>query len=610
MNENFAKLAITHLFSCDVLVAGGGMSGVCAAIAAARTGARVVLCQDRSVLGGNASSEIRMHICGADFLGCRSAQKPVEARETGIIEEIRLENAARNPQRSFSMHDLILYEKCVAEPNITLLLDCAVVGVEVCEQTIKKAFAVRSCTEDCFEITAGIFIDCTGDGRLAAEAGATFSRGRESKTTYNEPNACDTPKTGEMGMSLLFEAEDMGRPVPYKAPRWARKFGKNELALRDCSKFNYGYWWIEWGGNKDTIKDMPVARQELLGIILGVWDYIKNSGKFDSGNYALQWFGFLPGKRQSRRFKGLYTLTEKDLVNPAPVYDTIAYGGWPLDSHPPEGIDAKEKDAAVQKHTNYIYPIPLRCCVSGEIKNLMFAGRNISASYVAFSSTRVMATCGVIGQAVGTAAAISVAKGLSLQQLLEKDNIRHLQDTLLNDDCFLPYVVRKSKGLMEFAVVKASSCAPEAEAVNVKNEFTRSLDGLLPDCEAEYCWCSNPQASTPQSLEFTWNDYVVFNEMRIVFDTGLHRPLTLTRDLQSGVDEKMVWGVQPETVRGYSLFYESPEGWKKLLSVKNNYQRLNKNVFESVKTKKIRLVVDDVGDFPVVKICRIDIASF
>ncbi|MDF2657972.1 MAG: fumarate reductase/succinate dehydrogenase flavoprotein, partial [Paenibacillus sp.] len=385
----------TKLLSTDILIAGGGMTGVAAAIAAARNGARVIVCQDRSVLGGNASSEIRMNVSGASTIG---KELETERRETGIIEEIMLECAVRNPQRSASMLDLILYEKCRAEPNLTLMLNTAVVGAEVEGSRIHSAFAVRESTEESFTIHADIFVDCTGDGRLGFEAGADFTTGREAVEEYNESGASLNRDAYRLGSSLLFTSKDMGRPMPFTAPEWARKFTEEDLKFRSHDSWEFGYWWVEFGGTLDTIKDNEQIRDELLAIMLGVWDHIKNSGNHpDSANWALDWFGFLPGKRESRRFIGLHVLTQNDIQQAIDFDDVIAYGGWSMDTHPPQGIDAKDEKPCNQPFTPYLYGIPLRSMISRNVSNLMFAGRNLSATHIAFSSTRVMATCAVMG---------------------------------------------------------------------------------------------------------------------------------------------------------------------------------------------------------------------
>ncbi|MDP6450493.1 MAG: FAD-dependent oxidoreductase [Lentisphaeria bacterium] len=237
---------------CDVLVAGGGPAGVPAAIAAARSGAQVVLCQNRSVLGGNASSEIRMHIVGADASGARGAALETEAREGGIIEEIRLETCVRNPQRSAAMLDLILYEKCRAESNLTLMLNTTVTGVKVGDGLITHAIADRQSTEDRFTVKAAVFIDCTGDGRLGAEAGAPYRQGREARDEYNETLAQETADNKRLGSTLLFQARKHDRPMPYTPPTWARRFTETDLRLRSHATaeedqgLEFGYWWVEW----------------------------------------------------------------------------------------------------------------------------------------------------------------------------------------------------------------------------------------------------------------------------------------------------------------------------------------------------------------------------
>ena len=502
---------------CDVLVASGVMAGVCAAISAARTGVKVILCHDRSVLGGNASSEVRMHICGADMSGGRGEELSVEAREGGIIEEIRLENAVRNPQKSWSMMDLILYEKCIAEENLTLMLDTTVVAAETDGRRITAATAVRESTEDRFIIKAAVYIDCTGDGRMAVEAGAGFRAGRESKSEYNEPFANDEADDKSLGMSLLFEAEDMGHSVPFIPPPWIRKFTEEDLRNRYHYPYNYGFWWVEWGGCLDTVKDTSKIRHELLRIMLGVWDHIKNGGKHGADNYALSWFGFLPAKRESRRFKGIYTLTGNDVMDAPHFDDAIAYGGWSMDTHPPEGIDALDENPCHQPAPPYLYPIPLRSCISADIDNLMFAGRHISATHQAFASTRVMATCGVVGQGVGTAAAIAAKTEIMPSALPEnKEIMKEIQDMLVVDDCFLPGFNKEKDEITSTAEVRTSSQTENGQAVNVLSPFTRSVHGNGGvHSRYKYPVSTNRWISKelPAWIELTWDKDVALNEI-------------------------------------------------------------------------------------------------
>ncbi len=397
----------THELHCDVLVAGGGPAGVCCALAAARCGAKVILCQDRPVLGGNASSEVRMHVVGANGTGSfdRGEELLTEAREGGIIEEIRLENCVRNPQRSASMFDLILYDFCRAEKRLTLLLNTTVTGVRKLGHRITHALAERQSTESRFVIRAEIFVDCTGDGRLGFEAGAEFMEGRESREQFGESLACERADNHRLGSTILLQARRHERPMPFVAPSWARKFSKPSLKLRlyatpgeEKPTHEYGYWWAEYGGDLDTIKHNEGIRDELLAIVMGIWDHVKNGppeggdgdDPFDASHWALDWFGFLPGKRESRRFVGLHVLTEQDLMESREFPDAIAFGGWSIDLHPPRGVNAPTEEPCVQHPVPHLYDIPLRACISRNIENLMFAGRNISATHVAFASTRVM----------------------------------------------------------------------------------------------------------------------------------------------------------------------------------------------------------------------------
>ncbi|MFA6242206.1 MAG: FAD-dependent oxidoreductase, partial [Candidatus Hydrogenedentales bacterium] len=524
--------------SCDVFLAGGGPAGIACALAAARNGARTVLCQDRPVLGGNASSEVRMHIVGADCSGKRCAELATEAREGGIVEEIRIDNAVRNPQRSASMMDLILYEKCRAEPNLTLLLNTTVVAARTENRRIVEVQAERPSTEDRFMIAAQVFVDCTGDGRLGVEAGASFREGREARDAFDESLAPLRPDTYRLGSTLLFQARKHDHPMPFVAPAFARTFTEDDLRLRphataiDDYGHEYGYWWVEWGGTLDTIKDNEAIRDELLAIQVGVWDHIKNGGDHGAECWALEWVGFLPGKRESRRFIGLHTLTQDDVMQSRAFDDAIAYGGWPIDMHPPRGVDAPDEQPCEQHPVPNLYDIPLRCCISRDVENLMFAGRNMSATHVAFSSTRVMATCFVVGQGVGVAAAHAVAMKTSPSALPgNREAMKAIQQALLRDDCYL-IGLRNEDGaaIARSAHVTASSEQPDGPASAVLSGQTRSVHGAggAPADRARpgtHRWMSDPSSGLPAWLMLSWDRPILPREIRVVFDTGLHRVL-------------------------------------------------------------------------------------
>ena len=636
------SLMTEHKLQCDVLIAGGGMAGVPCALAAARGGAKVILCQDRPVLGGNASSEIRMHIVGATGLR-PGVPLEVENREGGIIEELRLEMAVGNSQRSASMMDLLLYDKCRNEPNLTLMLNTAVIAVDMADGVIRGVTAERVSTEDRFQITAKVFVDCTGDGRMGAEAGAPFRHGREGREEYGESLAAEKPDNKTLGSTLLFQARKYDKPMPFVAPSWVRKFTPEHFKLRPFGKagsdlgLDYGYWWLEWGGTLDTLKDNEHIRDELLAIMLGVWNHLKNESKADTANWALEWFGFLPGKRESRRFLGQHLLTERDLLESRVFGDAIAFGGWPIDTHPPGGVDSPEEPPCIQNHLPYLYNLPLRCCVSKGPRNLMFVGRNLSATHIAFASTRVMATLALAGQGVGTAAAMAVKEGIAPADIAQNTGLmQRIQQRLLRDDCYLVGIRNTDPAdLARKATASASSEQPNGPAANVLTGQTRSVHGhwtektikeaLASDIKPRFSgnlwdevlkhiekggsgqaltigppdrcfpgthrWLSDPAKGLPAWLELRWNEAVSFSEVSVVFDTGQHRHLTLTQ--AEGYSKSMMWGKpQPETVKDYVLEIEDGKGWREVHREKGNYQRHRVHRLPSVTTRALRLRVE------------------
>lgn len=565
----------------DVLVAGGGMSGVCAAIAAARTGANVILVQDRSRLGGNASSEIRMHIVGAN-----NPESTRLWRETGIIEELKLTEVATNPQNSFEVWDLILYDKVISEKNIRLFLDTAVIDASVKNGEILKVRAISSMLEEILDIEARFFIDCTGDATLAALAGAKIMRGREGRDVYGESLAPEKTDMKTMGNSILFTARQFDKAMPFKAPEWARKFEEHDFRHRRIRSWEFGYWWIEWGGELDTIKDNRKIWHELLRIVFGIWDYIKNSGQFPEAiNWALDWVGMLPGKRESRRIIGDHILIQRELEQAEVYPDRVAYGGWPMDDHPPGGIDSRDEHPCRQISFRQPYHIPLRALYSLNRRNLLMAGRNISASHVAFSSTRVMATCAAMGQSVGTAAAFCL-KHRCLPAKLASDEalLREFQQQLLKDDQPLISIKNEDpEDLARTATISASSETAEGSAKNVIDGVNRNIgDG------ESHQWQASLKNGSPW-IELKWEQPQHIRLIQITFDSGLERLLFLTGEIVNY--RRQIRSAQPELVADYSIEAEQDGKWRQLVDVRGSFVRLRRHWIHPIRTAKLRIKV-------------------
>lgn len=416
----------------DFVVAGGGLAGVCAAITAARAGTNVILIQDRPVLGGNASSEVRVWALGAtSHMGNNNRW----SREGGVIDEIMLDNQRINRDGNPIYFDALLLDKVVAEENITLLLNTAAYQVaksSSCQISSIDAFCSQNSTH--YQISAPLFCDATGDGLLGFNAGASFRIGAESRKEFGELMASEHESDQLLGHTLFFYSKKVDHPVEYTAPSFA--YTQEEIGALPRSKNIHGhdsgvkFWWVEYGGIRDTIYETEDIKWELWKIVYGIWDYIKNSGTFeDVSNLTLEWVGTVPGKRESRRFNGEYMLKQQDIVDQTRFSDAVSYGGWAIDIHPSEGVYS-DKPACSQFHSKGVYQIPYRCFVSRDIDNLYFAGRNISASHIAYGSTRVMITCAHGGQAVGEAAAMCKQLSLKPKDLLVPEQMAQLQQRL------------------------------------------------------------------------------------------------------------------------------------------------------------------------------------
>lgn len=447
-----------HL-SRDIVVIGGGLSGVCAAITAARQGCKVALVQDRPVLGGNASSEVRLWALGAtSHMGNNNRW----AREGGIVDEIMVENTYRNKEGNPVIFDTVLIDKVLAEPNITLFLNTSVFHVQKDgDRIIQEIIGFNAQNSTLYHLSATEFIDASGDGIISYLAGVPYRIGAEGPEEFDEPLAPDIEDYGELlGHTLFFYSKKVEEPVRYIPPSYAIKDASIIPGLRNVEVGDHGckLWWFEYGGRKDTIHDTEEIKMELWKVAYGIWDYIKNSGKLKgTENYTLEWVGLIPGKRESRRFEGEYMLNQSDLVQQKPHEDAISFGGWAMDLHPADGVYS-DKPSCTQWHTKGVYAIPYRCYVPLGVDNLLLTGRIISASHVAFGSTRVMATCAHGGQAVGMAAAHAIRKDINPRELLEKQHLQALQADLVQMGHYIPQLEQEQRpGLLQQACISPSS---------------------------------------------------------------------------------------------------------------------------------------------------------
>lgn len=415
----------------DLVVVGGGIAGITTAITAARMGNKVALIQNRPVLGGNNSSEVRVGLSGLIFkdpypnLGkvvdeigpighwtlYEAKQDPDTERSKKIFKVIEEnpEKKQHNAGPKSNYEDERKIEIVKNEKNIELFLNTHVFDVKKQGNKITAVVGkdITSGEESIFE--GKLFADCTGDATLGFLAGADYRMGRESKEETGEKSAPQKPDSLVMGTSVQWYSDKLTEPSSFPLTPWAIQFNEET-----SQKLTRGDWDWETGLLWDQIKDIEKIRDHALRAAFGNWSFLKNQSKDKEqyANYKLSWVAYIGGKRESRRLMGDVILTEQDVLNSIPYDDASFTTTWPIDLHyqkPVKGLEHEEpflSYADVQSIKPY--SVSYRTLYSRNIDNLFMAGRNISVTHAALGTVRVQRTTGMMGEVVGMAASLAL----------------------------------------------------------------------------------------------------------------------------------------------------------------------------------------------------------
>lgn len=572
----------------DYVVVGAGPGGVSAAISAARNGLKTALICARPFVGGNASVEGTIGMDGA-------GGKCPGNHETGIANEVK------RVHEHFGMSWQEAFEYLIAkEPNLTLFSNEMCIGANTDNCIINSVECVNTITLKHSIFHASLFADCSADGWLGYYAGAKYRIGRDAKHEFNERLAPDSPDTLKMsgcicgfseklGKHRGFYAADAEKEVPFKSPSWAIKLPEGDALCRTPKSESTPDWWLENSNDFDDLWDSEFARDEMVRLAVGYFDWLKNSytGKDNYKNKYLKCISLHNSKRENRRLIGDYILNQNDYTKGKTFPDTVSYTGWGIDVHHIKGIYSGSEGAFHANEIIPVSPVPYRCLYSINIKNLFFASRGASFSHVALGSTRVGSTLSTLGQAIGTAAMLCKKYGVMPRDIYN-EHIKELQQTLLKQDQTIPGIVNEDcDDLARCATVTATSVDTNAKgfAENVINGKIRSTD---EECNA---WISK-EDSLPQSITLKLKEPAEISEIHITAETDLTYP-------------RYCFQPAPEflyTARDITVEVICGDNIKTVGEITHNFTRKHIVKFKKTKTEKVKITVHSASGSNVAKI--------
>ncbi len=448
--------------STDILVIGGGLPGVCAAVAAAQSGADVTLVERGLSLGGNCGPEVGVHPSDAHRFHPYAVTTGIVGR---FIEDAAFSaaktSANSNHYNISSQWDSVM-SNALKNEGVRLLRRHYAHSPEILGDRIVAVYCEDTAAYKRVKINVKTaVIDDSGDGNVSDLAGALWRQGREAREEFGERCAPQTADSVTMGSSLVALVRDAGHPVPFIPPEGTPPFhpgygGMVQLRPGPDDTL-YFFFPTETGGDINTITDDHEIYERLLGHLYSAWNRIKNEVSIEeTKNWELVWVSSRVAKRESRRFIGDYILTQTDVESGRIFDDAIAFGGFAVDVHDPIS-DAPEYVKIKYYSIPPLYTIPYRCIYSKNIDNLLFASRLLSATHMAHGTVRLQRTLSAVGQAAGTAAALCHHYNC-LPRDIYTGHISELQQILLREDCSIPGQTNRDKAdLARYASVTADS---------------------------------------------------------------------------------------------------------------------------------------------------------